>query len=286
MLTRDEKNEIVSLINEKVEMKHEIVYKEIEKEFLSNVKYAERITTRDLAQMVKILVDNKYVQCCKVNEEIVLRKYDHFEDQKNSIVTSEFDKTVYAAIEKSKGQGLSKTELKYRTGLENNIISKSLDKFEKFNLTKKVKSKNKNRYNYMLFDIDPDDKVTGGMLYEKGEIDTNLVKNVIRKIKDVQANKGKATFQELSNFLSSNKTDDKDLTENDIKTLINVLIFDDAVEMIVTDDGTSLYQLSSNERAFAQDILTELPCTSCPVFSECKVGGNISPENCIYLNDW
>ena len=47
------------------------------------------------------------------------------------------------------------------------------------------KSKNKNRYNYMLFDAEPDDKITGGMLYEKGEIDKNLVKNLVRKIKDL-----------------------------------------------------------------------------------------------------
>ena len=117
MLTADEKNEIVSEVFERISTSHEVNFKEIEKEFTNNAKYADRVTSRDLAVMVKKLVDAKYIQINKVNDEILLRKYDQLEEQKNAIVTSDYDKTIYAAIEKSKGQGLSKTELKNKTGL-------------------------------------------------------------------------------------------------------------------------------------------------------------------------
>ena len=57
--------------------------------------------------------------------------------------------------------------------------------------------------------------------------------------------------------MSSSQIVDRDLTENDIKTLLNTLIFDDKIEMIKPLDGPPYYTLSSNDRAFEKGILTE-----------------------------
>jgi DNA-directed RNA polymerase III subunit RPC6 len=32
--------------------------------------------------------------------------------------------------------------------------------------------------------------------------------------------------------------------------------------------------------------LTEMPCGRCPVSQDCRIGGKISPDNCVYMADW
>ena len=197
------------------------------------------------------------------------------------------DKIIYNLIQESKSIGCTKADLKHKSGLNNTLVNSSLKKLEKkLDLVQSLKAKDKNRLVYLLAEIDADDQITGGNLYEKGEIDHNLINQIFRKIQEFLANKGMSNLEEINNHLAANKTNDKDLSMSDVKTLVNILILEDKVEMIPGGFSKPSYQLSANDRAFRNDILTKLPCGTCPVFDECKIGGNISPENCIYLSDW
>ena len=80
--------------------------------------------------------------------------------------------------------GLTKADLKHRTQLNHRVVNSSIKKLEKLDLIQSVKGKDKNRLVFLLAEIDPDDTITGGMLYEKGEIDQKFVRNIMKKILD------------------------------------------------------------------------------------------------------
>lgn len=77
----------------------------------------------------------------------------------------------------------------------------------------------------------------------------------------------------------------KYLKDQDIDRLINILILDDRIEDVSTFE-LEKYVQSRNKRAFKTQLIQDLPCTTCPVAKECVVGGKISPESCIYFDEW
>lgn len=90
---------------------------------------------------------------------------------------------------------------------------------------------------------------------------------------------------EIKSFLMNSIESAKHLKDQDIDKLINILILDDRIEDVSTF-GLAKYVQSRNKRAFKTSIVEELPCLSCPVSKECGIGYKISPENCVYFDDW
>jgi DNA-directed RNA polymerase III subunit RPC6 len=101
----------------------------------------------------------------------------------------------------------------------------------------------------------------------------------------------------------------KDITlgEDDIHRLLGKLELDGQVERMRGEDGklTDTYRSVRNSWSSRtgpdtwygpQDPdsngwgpgngLTQSPCGRCPVFKECRPGGIVSPQTCVYLDDW
>ncbi len=59
---------------------------------------------------------------------------------------------------------------------------------------------------------------------------------------------------------------------------------DSAITQLMGEDEDS-YRLTTgsipDDTAF-----TSIPCGKCPVFGECKEGGPISPQTCVYYQEW
>ena len=65
------------------------------------------------------------------------------------------------------------------------------------------------------------------------------------------------------------------------------MIYDDKIEEILTVNKVNpSYKISDWQKCMKTPVITQTPCGACPVFSECKDGGIISPQTCIYFNDW
>lgn len=100
---------------------------------------------------------------------------------------------------------------------------------------------------------------------------------------------------------------DKSLNAGDIKKLLSRLEYDGLVEKIRMKDGTIGYrtvrQSFDPRREDNDDWLgpvnartvdgygvgngfTQAPCGRCPVFRNCQPGGIVSPETCVYLDEW
>lgn len=196
------------------------------------------------------------------------------------------DKIVYQLVNESRARGLSKIDLKHKSGMNQKVLSASLKNLDKYGLIKNIKAKDKNRWMYFAYDQVPDADIVGGKFYEDGEINDTMIDTIRSKIVALIESKGKASQIEIIKYLVDSSEDTRDLREEEVQTLINTLIFDDVIEDVATI-GKAEYAISKNN---SDNILfsgfKSVPCFTCPVFFECKPGGNISPETCIYFEDW
>jgi DNA-directed RNA polymerase III subunit RPC6 len=97
------------------------------------------------------------------------------------------------------------------------------------------------------------------------------------------------------------------LSENDITSLLHKLEFDGLVERMRDESGKLTDTYRSVRRSWPTkngpefwygpidpDLnghgpgngLTQSPCGRCPVFKQCRPGGIVSPESCVYMDDW
>ena len=196
------------------------------------------------------------------------------------------DKIVYQLILDSKSRGVAKNDLKHKSGMNQKVLGASLKNLDKYGLIKSVKAKDKNRWVYFTVDQEPDAEIVGGKFYLEGQINEDKIESIRAKIVSLIESKGKASFIEIAKYLNDSLEEARDLREEEIQTVINTLVFDDVVEDAAVI-GKPEYVLSrSRSDNLMYSGYRSVPCFTCPVFFECKPGGNISPENCVYFEDW
>jgi DNA-directed RNA polymerase III subunit RPC6 len=76
-----------------------------------------------------------------------------------------------------------------------------------------------------------------------------------------------------------------ELSEADVLSIVMSLVYDSRVDEVDGEDGDDHYRPAllppPDESPF-----TNVPCAVCPVFSQCRPGGVISPETCVYFDQW
>lgn len=113
--------------------------------------------------------------------------------------------------------------------------------------------------------------------------------------------KGYPTVREIAQFLSSSGiTSNTILSEEDVRKLIDVLVWDNLIEPVKVA-GKIGYRVSrvakqtAEQWAGKEDLsgpefhvspFTEAPCGRCPVFELCEEGGPVGPSNCDYFKTW
>lgn len=116
---------------------------------------------------------------------------------------------------------------------------------------------------------------------------------------------GYPTVRDIARLLSSSGiTNNTILSEDDVKKLVDVLVWDNLIEPIKVA-GKMGYRVSriakqSTESWAGRDDpsgrdggpepyispYTEAPCGKCPVFDLCEEGGPVGPSNCEYFKRW
>lgn len=98
--------------------------------------------------------------------------------------------------------------------------------------------------------------------------------------------KGDATLDDISRFIKETGISKQALQEDDILRIVNTLDFDGKIEgMEDPDDGLAHYRLPLM-RIPETTPFTSIPCGVCPVLNECVEGGKISPQTCMYYQQW
>ncbi|CCK73486.1 DNA-directed RNA polymerase III subunit C34 NDAI_0G05030 [Naumovozyma dairenensis CBS 421] len=212
----------------------------------------------DLMLIVQELLDKNLIKLIKQNNELKFQAVDYNEANKKSSMSSE-EALVYSYIEASGREGIWSKTIKARTNLHQHVVLKCLKSLESQRYVKSVKSvKFPTRKIYMLYNLQPSIEVTGGPWFTEGELDVEFINSLLTIVwrficgttfpngfkgfsngmKEVHYSpmvKNYSTTSEILEFISGAGVSTVELHDNDIRSLCEVLVYDDKLEQVSHD---------------------------------------------------
>lgn len=196
-------------------------------------------------------------------------------------------------IKSSDNRGIWTKDLKTRTNLHQTVLNKILKSLETTKkLIKSVRNvKNPTRKVYMLIGLNPSTEITGGPWFSETELDVEFINELCRVVlrfivsKSFSSDPEKLlpathsqypTLSQIHEFISSSGITSTELGYDDVRMLLNRLVFDGEIEKIVgvqnrvvnddfedEDGDLFVYRAVKNEKC--ESSLASIPCGSCPV---------------------
>jgi DNA-directed RNA polymerase III subunit RPC6 len=222
-------------------------------------------TAADLMVIVQVLLNQSLVKLVKQNGDLKFQAVDSQEAAKRSNMNAD-EAMIYSHIEASGREGIWTKIIKARTNLHQHIVLRSLKSLESQRYIKSVKSvKYPTRKIYMLYHLTPSIEVTGGPWFTDGELDSEFVEslltiiwrftasktfpNVFSNNMELQKNqlyapnyKNYSTVEEILEFIMKSQVTSEELIENDIRSLCQVLVYDDKLEKVNLDCYKASFQ--------------------------------------------
>ncbi len=222
-------------------------------------------TAADLMVIVQVLLNQSLVKLVKQNGELRFQAVEIQEAAKRANMNSD-ESIIYSYIEASGREGIWTKTIKARTNLHQHVVLRSLKSLEGQRFIKSVKSvKFPTRKIYMLYHLTPSIEVTGGPWFTDGELDSEFVDslltiiwrfvtnktfpNVFSNNSNLKENqlysanyKNYSTVEEILAFIMKSQVTSEELIENDIRSLCQVLVYDDKLEKVNLDCYKSTYQ--------------------------------------------
>lgn len=152
----------------------------------------------------------------------------------------------------------------------------------------------------MLFELQPSIDVSGGPWFTDGELDDEFVNTLSATIEKIVEQRsfpkptgapyppdyqGYPTLEVIHKMIRRMAVTDVDLTESDIKSLLDCLVYDGKLERVMNGAAYRSVKGAADDSTYVNGF-TEAPCGRCPVFSLCEEGGPVNAEGCIYYNEW
>ena len=167
--------------------------------------------------------------CIIVNEEGITIFKPKLQNQHEDLVLE--------LLKTNGNKGIWLKEIKSKTKIPQTTLIKLLKKLEQECKIKSVKSINSNKKMYILYDVEPDKTVTGGVWFTNNDIDLELVNNLsnvlYKYIKNRQNKENKlpnienlATIVDCHNFLVDSKVLEVEISLSETKMIIRTLQFD------------------------------------------------------------
>ncbi|SCU90916.1 LAME_0E10506g1_1 [Lachancea meyersii CBS 8951] len=262
----------------------------------------------DLMSIVQELLDKNLLKLIKQNNELKFQAVDFAEAQKKAAMTAD-EALVYSYIEASGREGIWTKTIKARTNLHTHVVLKCLKSLESQRYVKSVKSvKFPTRKIYMLYNLQPSIEVTGGPWFTDSELDVEFINSLLTIVWRFVAERtypngfnnftgGKevlyashvnnyASTDDILEFIISAKVANVELSTADIRSLCQVLVYDDKLEKISFDcyriSLISILEMTQPEGQSAKDAEE--------TFSLFKCRNAIAPSSndneAIYLDEW
>ncbi|XP_046685156.1 DNA-directed RNA polymerase III subunit RPC6 [Homalodisca vitripennis] len=214
------------------------------------------------------------------------------------------ERVVYNIIEEAGSKGIWIRDIRFKSNLIMTTLGKILKQLEGKKMIKAVKSVAASKKKvYMLYNLEPDRSLTGGAWYCDQDFEAEFV-DVLnqqcyrylqqRKEKTipVAAKSGPlvaqtmayATSKDVWKFITELGISKVQLSEDDIRTILDTLLYDGKVERILNVTGEYLYQ--AMESYLPPPGIVRMPCGICPVMRNCSEIGAVNPTKCTYLSEW
>ncbi|KAK5133994.1 hypothetical protein LTR08_006999 [Meristemomyces frigidus] len=146
--------------------------------FQSDIEQLATDTARDkkeLLPLVQELVNHSLLRLSKLDRALCWSTRPR--DAATAISRLNADeKLVYSYVEDAHQKGIWLRELKKRTNINPNAVTKAMNKLENAHLIKSVKNiRAPAQKTYMLYHLVPSDDVTGGSFFDAGDLDESLI---------------------------------------------------------------------------------------------------------------
>lgn len=260
---------ILNLLKSSPEISDKVLKNELKTQF--GMSESKRI------EIMSLMHQSGFLQIKAVGDDVVYYTEKSKKQHTNDI--NGIEQKVYEMILDSKTEGIGKFELKTKTKLNQNIITKVVKTLEKMGSVVSYKTKHKNQYIYVAAEYLPDEKLVGGNLFKNGEIDYDFVNKIFKLLEEFIRARNSVSYTEILGYLTSNEG--KFLNEKEIEATINTLLID---KRIVKKNDK--FEIHHKNKFLGDGIEKQVPCFNCPVFDFCKQGSVISPENCVYFENW
>lgn len=193
---------------------------------------------------------------------------------------------VLDCLAASGSKGLWMKTIKSKTSIPHNYLMKLLRRLEQEQQIRSIKSVNSNKKTYILYDVTPDEEVTGGIWFSNNDVDLEFVNNLMGVIesyvkkrsgynnrdtkntrdtginnRDTSINRDGDTsininrnlvklstlpsVPEIYDFLVSNKILEVSLKQEEMETLMDVLVGDKRIMKMTVDYKTVYYGMSN-----------------------------------------
>ncbi|RUS91482.1 hypothetical protein EGW08_000806, partial [Elysia chlorotica] len=220
------------------------------------------------------------------------------------------EKVVFQIIKDAQNKGIWTRDIRMKSNLKNiQVLNKILKNLESKKLIKAVKSVTASKKKvYMLYNLEPDQSVTGGPWYSASEFESEFV-----EILNAQAHKflqqkaldasivypedpwkrlqtSYASADNVLQHITNLGISKVNLSVKDMESILDTLIYDGKAELSArlsgSSGGESIKIYRAKQPLTDTSGLVKTPCGVCPVITRCTVDGLISPKTCVYMKDW
>ncbi|XP_029659439.1 probable DNA-directed RNA polymerase III subunit RPC6 [Formica exsecta] len=212
------------------------------------------------------------------------------------------EKIVYRIIEEAGNKGIWTRDIRFKSNLMHTQLKKILKSLETKKFIKVVKSVAASKKKvYMLYNLEPDESVTGGAWYQDQDFETEFV-DVLnqqcyrfleqKREKTKNSNIGPiaarnltfASSKDVWKFISDLGISKVKLSVTNMEMILNTLVYDGKVERILAGDGSNLYR--AIQPLVTSPGLIRTPCGMCPVRKQCFDDGPVTSIKCQYIREW
>ncbi|PVH14836.1 uncharacterized protein CXQ87_005112 [Candidozyma duobushaemuli] len=283
----------------------------------------------DLSKLLAVtqsLLNRKMLKLAKIGEDLRFQAISASETKKLTSMTDD-EQMIYSYIEASGREGIWTKTLKAKTNMHQHIVMRCLKSLESQRYIKSIKSvKHPTRKIYMLYNLQPSIDVTGGPWFTDSELDTEFIDSLLTVVwrfiasktfpsafQEPQANvnvfssvypanhTGFASLDAVMDFITSNKITNIDLALNDVRSLCEVLIMDDKIEVV--RDTADVYKatwqsvleagygrayregtLDSEQEKFLKELDAENQFSLFDHYS--VINAQVNEDDVVYLDSW
>eukprot|EP01026_Neomeris_dumetosa_P009653 TRINITY_DN13342_c0_g1_i4.p1 TRINITY_DN13342_c0_g1~~TRINITY_DN13342_c0_g1_i4.p1 ORF type:complete len:236 (-),score=51.22 TRINITY_DN13342_c0_g1_i4:67-774(-) len=159
------------------------------------------------------------------------------------------DMLVFQEVQEAGNRGIWSKEIKNRTNIAQTKVTRILKNLEERHIIKAVKSiSGGNKKTYLLYELEPAEELSGGAWYDGEGFDAEFVEMLVKTCRKLVEQGGEqgVTLSYISAFLKEKKVVKAGLKDEDLKKLMERLMYDGDVDLIEKGSGQEgVYKLAS-----------------------------------------
>ncbi|XP_022913984.1 DNA-directed RNA polymerase III subunit RPC6 [Onthophagus taurus] len=264
-------------------------------------KHIPDVEAQIWAKAVNKLLKNGTLELFQDKNQLFYKYKDPSKKTVNKGADNE-EKVVYKIIEEAGCIGIWIRDIRFKSNLNMTQLNKVLKSLETKKIIKAVKSVSAGKKKvYMLYDLEPDNSVTGGAWYQDQDFESEFVdvlnqqchrflsERLEEALKQgggplLVRNRSYVSMNDVHKFISELGISKVQLTVEDLESILYTLVLDNKAERILNPKGLYLYRAVNS--FLKMPGIVKASCGICPIIDRCAETGLINPKACTYLNDW